>query len=763
MQKSLLRLYHTMNYHLVEHAKLSLLISIFVILIGATFAIHLGIESNMEDLLPEDNVVLAQTKLFNQYFPSNETAVVVIESDADPAQRSTIIQSFLSTFERQIQDAKFVENSLFYLDFSGLGSKAILYNDMDFFNNIKKSLSEEDVQGVMSIFEALQEDNNSSLKEYFTSDASSIYLVFLKPLLTEDFVGSRDSFYKGVKEAITLSQEQSQTEELHIGLTGGAFIQDIEADTIAFEGMFSTIILTFLAILLFVLFAFRKILLPLSTSLPLLGGALLASAFAYLVYGSLNMFSVSFALLLLGLGIDFGVHILSRYLSERTTHSQKEALLLTLNVTGPSIILGSLTTAIAFYAFVIGKFKAFSQMGIISGSGVLILCVMMFTMMPGLILLLDHNPDHASRNKTSFIKLPFKLRIADAVKLLLRFSIKHPLRIPFLAILIVILLTPQVLQSKIIGDVSKIYPKNLPSLDLAATLEEHFDLDTNSISIYVSGMDQLEKVHAALQSHELIQSVTSVLNFLPEQQAEKLKILSPLSSINEAFHVDSVNINDLSPEILQSYVGKEDSFLLEITPRVDLYQPSQYQRIKEAVYSISGCYPVGMPVIMNEIVELVTKDIIVISAVCLSLIFIMLLLMFRKIKESLITILPLLLSLYTTIGLMNFFHLDINIFSIAAFPLIIGIGIDSSIHLMHRLKEQTFSEYTLDEVAQTGEAICITSFTTMIGFFSLTFINHPGMANLGFAVSIGMFVCLSFTLLLVPSLYKLVYNESKRS
>lgn len=746
MSKLLLRLYHGITYQLVEHAKLFLVLSILIILIASSFALRIGIESNMEDLLPEENEVLQQIQQFNQYFPSNETAVVVIEADTNRSDQETSISAFLTSFEEQIQSSDFVENSLFYLDFSHLAANRILYKDMDFFNTLKSSLSEKDYEGVKALINALHSEEPSSAKEYFASKDASIYLVFLRPVLTEDFVGSRDAFYQGVNEAIAISKEQSNIEGLRIGLTGGAFIQDIEADTVAFDGMFSTFALTFLAILLFVLFAFRKIFLPLSTSIPLLGGAILAGAFAYFAYGSLNMFSVSFALLLLGLGIDFGVHILSRYLSERTLHSQKEALVITLQVTGPSIILGALTTSIAFYAFMIGKFKAFSQMGIISGSGVLLLCLAMFTMMPGLILLLDRNSTKAQK----------KNLLTEGTKLILHFSFTYYRRILLALILLVILLFPQILSTKIIGDVSKIYPKDLPSLALADTLQKHFDFDTNSISIYVNDIEALQKVQNELLEHELIRSVTSILNFLPDQQEEKLTILSQLSTLDKDLHFDAIDYMDLSPELIASYIGKEDTFLLEITPSVNLYQPSQYRLVKEAIYTISGYYPVGMPVIMNEIVELVSSDILIISALCLALIFIMLLLMFKKIKESLITITPLLVSLYTTIAIMNFFHIDINIFSIAAFPLIIGIGIDSSIHLMHRLKETARPDSSIDELAQTAGAICITSITTIIGFFSLTFINHPGMANLGFAVSIGMLVCLVFTLLLVPSLFRLV-------
>lgn len=762
--------FNRLNLLLITHSRIALIISMIIIILGCFLAFQLTIESNMEDMLPDDNVVLKQSQLFNQYFPSNETTIVVVESPIiDSATRNKNTNStqdastppsdaivFLTEFEHQLKAAEFITNSLFYIDLSALKENAILYKDLSFFKNLDGLLNQKDVQGINALLRDLNSDT-SKLHEYFKSKDSSIYLVFLKPKLTDDFVASRDVFYNGVNTTIQRTQQVSQTTHLKVGLTGGAFIQDIEADTVAFNGLFSTFILTFIIILLFILFAFKKIVLPISTSLPLLGGAILSGSFAYVAYGSLNMFSVSFAILLLGLGIDFGVHILSRYLEEKESHPQKEALLIALNATGPSIIFGALTTALAFYAFIIGKFKAFEQMGVISGTGILILCLMMFTMMPGLILFLDNDVPTSTKKKASALSRS-NISISTFIKPLIKFVLKKPLFMPIVSAFVLILLFPAILDTTIVGDISKIYPKGLNSLALAKTVENAFDFNTNSISIYVENLDQLNAVTKRLNDDPLIESTTSIINFLPEDQIEKLSVLDSLSKQNPQLNFKPIDYTDLDPNLINNYVGRDGVFLIEIIPSIDLYEANTYERIKDVIFTISGHYPIGMPVIMNEIVLLVTNDVINISLLCIFIIFIMLLGIYKNILDSLMTLLPLLLSLYTTVGIMNLFGIDINIFSIAAFPLIIGIGIDSSIHLMHRLRE-TSPDIDFNKLNATGQAIFITSFTTIIGFSSLTRINHPGMANLGFAVAIGMTICLIYTLLLLPSLYSLKHRR----
>ena len=80
----------------------------------------------------------------------------------------------------------------------------------------------------------------------------------------------------------------------------------------------------------------------------------------------------------MGLGIDFAVHIIVRYSEERNSGEAKDKSLLTAMLhTGDSILAGAITTSIAFISFVFAQFGAFKQMGIISGMGVIILCIIM--------------------------------------------------------------------------------------------------------------------------------------------------------------------------------------------------------------------------------------------------------------------------------------------------------------------------------------------------------------------------------------------------
>jgi predicted RND superfamily exporter protein len=198
------------------------------------------------------------------------------------------------------------------------------------------------------------------------------------------------------------------------------------------------------------------------------------------------------------------------------------------------------------------------------------------------------------------------------------------------------------------------------------------------------------------------------------------------------------------------FIGKNNKFTMEISPKGNIYDKEIYTEIEEDVLNLTGRLPIGMPALMLEIIELIRTDIINIVGFCIGVIFIFLIITFKKIKIALITLIPLLTSLYLTLVSMELFNIDLNIFSIIAFPIILGIGIDSSIHLEHRIIENKESiPYIIEH---TGKAVILTSVTTILGFGSLSFSSHQGISSIGLTVVLGMSISLINSLTLLPAL-----------
>ena len=142
---------------------------------------------------------------------------------------------------------------------------------------------------------------------------------------------------------------------------------------------------------------------PVKATICLVVGLAYTLAFTTLAVGHLNILTLTFVPMLIGLGIDFGVHLITRY-EEELRHGKTEEAALTkaMVFTGQGIFTGALTTAGAFLAMRFTHFKGIQEMGIICGGGLLICFIPMMTLLPALLLRGRQNVmDHRTTEDTT--------------------------------------------------------------------------------------------------------------------------------------------------------------------------------------------------------------------------------------------------------------------------------------------------------------------------------------------------------------------------
>src|SRR6266446_6167439 len=164
---------------------------------------------------------------------------------------------------------------------------------------------------------------------------------------------------------------------------------------------------------------------PVKATLSLIVGLGYTMAFATLTVGHLNILTITFVPILIGLAIDYGVHLISRYEEElRRGKAEQAALARAMVYTGQGIFTGAFTTAGAFLAMALTDFRGIQEMGIICGGGLLICLVPMITMLPVLLLhgrqnALDHEPqplaDRRARIERLWLERPVTVTIITVV------------------------------------------------------------------------------------------------------------------------------------------------------------------------------------------------------------------------------------------------------------------------------------------------------------------------------------------------------------
>lgn len=667
---------------IIRYNKLVIFNALVIILLSAYIASNLEIDSNFKNMMPENNEIIRIIDEMEEEFGSQDSIIVAVEGN-DPV----LIKDFMEELLIKVKEEQ-IANSVYY--------------KIDFMDE----------------------------SHYFKSDDDTMYLMMIVPKISlEQFMVDREEFFSKLFNVVNEIKNNPKYTSLDCGVTGGTLIQDYEGDNVLTKGLAVSTIITLIIILLIFALSFRRIILPLSTIMPLMMGIVLTSAIAFLLFKSLNLLSVSFTVLLLGMGIDYAIHILSRYTEERNKgNNLADSLKITIKCTGKAMFIGTLTTAIAFTSFLFAELRAFTQMGVISSIGIFLALISQLILTPALIAALDKKRANKKVMEYEFLRPMGRILIKKKVLTIAIF------------VLVIATLSFNVVKINISGDLSKLYPNHIQSTQWLKRVQEKFDYNPDEIIMMANDIEDLESITISLNELESVKSTESIIDFLPDNK-----------NLWQAY------ILMMPDEVKSNFIGKSGKYLIKVIPDIDMDNKLQVERFYSNIREISP-YVSGMPVITYELINIVIKDAVRISLLTLLFIFIILMVTYRNMVISMINITIIVSSLYIMFGIMPILSITLTITSVAALPLIIGIGIDGVIHITHRIRT---SGKTLDSLVHTGKAVIISTLTTIVGFSSLMFSNHPALIGLGQITTMGLAINMMLTLMMLPVLLKMMNRKSK--
>lgn len=256
---------------------------------------------------------------------------------------------------------------------------------------------------------------------YTTLDHGHTFLLAARPLNTAVTPAAIARLRRCIQE--------TETEEpgVNVGLTGGSVLNYDEMEQAQRDTTRSSIVAFLICAAIFIV-AYRQLRRPLKAACCLLIGLGYALGFATLTIGHLNILTITFAPMLIGLGIDFGIHFISRYEEEtRRRRGETEAVERSMAFTGQGIVTGGLTTGAAFLAMAFTDFKGVQEMGIIAGGGLLLCLIPMMTTLPVFLM-------HGRENQRDYERGPGGQR---RLRMEL-FWFRHPIRVLLAALCLTI-------------------------------------------------------------------------------------------------------------------------------------------------------------------------------------------------------------------------------------------------------------------------------------------------------------------------------------
>lgn len=240
--------------------------------------------------------------------------------------------------------------------------------------------------------EAMQRE--LELNSYLTFDQGRILLMLLTP--TE---GDRDSFSPYGETIARLREDIRQARLRHpgvdIGLTGEPVLLDDEMKQ-STEDSIKAAIVTFILISLLFFFSYREVIRPALALLVLVVVIAWSMGLTALVVGHLNVISQACVIMIMGLGIDFGIQITGRYEEELAARrGVRHAVIRTLENTGLAVLTGGSTTAAAFFTMCFNEFIGLAELGVISGMGMLAAIAANLILLPALLVIRDRRREAA--------------------------------------------------------------------------------------------------------------------------------------------------------------------------------------------------------------------------------------------------------------------------------------------------------------------------------------------------------------------------------
>ena len=224
-----------------------------------------------------------------------------------------------------------------------------------------------------------------------------------------------------------------------------------------------------------------------------------------------------------------------------------------------------------------------------------------------------------------------------------------------------------------------------------------------------------------------------------------------LELLEASLQATRITAERLPQDLQQRWLSADGRYRVQVFPKENINDNQALRRFVSEVRELAP-QATDSPVIMLEAGDAVLAAFQQAFITALVVITLLLLLMLRSLINTVLVLLPLLLAGLLTTTTVILLGIDFNFANIIALPLLLGIGVDNGIHMIHRLRQGSLAQLLH---TSTARAMFYSALTTILSFGNLSFSPHQGTASMGQILTIGVLLTLASTLLVLPALYTL--------
>jgi predicted RND superfamily exporter protein len=801
----------------VKHHWAVLMAGLLITALSLGFASRLEVDSDMRALLPPDHPVVTGLSTAEMELGALSSLVIVVKGGS-VEQRREFADAVVSEFEGDLSIERvdagvetdfFVERGLYYLDDEEMN---VLITRIEAWQHYEFCTVAPDVCIGEPDPEApslLREFADAKIREmksrlgfgrYYERDGSDALVLFMQP------IGHSDDFEFAER---TVAHVQAQLDQIRAGMEEtslsfnmvGPYVSKSAERSIIENDIVKCGVLAMLGVGIVLYWTFRSARAVLALLAPLLCGVLWTLGATSLWLGHLNAFTSLISSVILGIGIDTGVHLLEHIGgAKRRGESDTSAIRTGFAETISPIIIASLTSIGAFAAMSTSSIPSFGEFGAIAGLGVAFCFVSMLTVYPALITVVGVQVATRAPRRTR----------RSLVGLCWSFP-KSTLTLVFIvsALMCTLLYRDWALGFK---DRFERNARELQSTRVRTQTEDDVVLarhilgrDTSASVLILDGEEELKRVYArASKLHaersaagmSLVADLIAIPTLLPSESVDQDVRSEQLQLLTEDWSPRTWSrLRDLE---LSARHLRQDGQVLESMLKATPFGPEQLpERLTEPLQGKSGhrfaivAYPnydtadiftdvecmselelyaqgrgtfVGEPTVYAAILKILKQEwsatFLLVSLVIVVCVYVPV----RSIRQTVWCLTPLALSLIWTSGSLVLFDIRLTLINVPIIPAIIGIGVDNGVYLAAALRSDGSSETWADMIQTTsaGRAIASAALTTLAGFGSLLAADNGGVQTIGQLAVVGIGWAALVPLLLLPAVHCLVHRQDSR-
>lgn len=720
--------------------------------------------SDMMTYLPEDMPSRINKRKVEELFGGTEMLMLIVKSD-DIINRSTLNR--VHKFSREMSRIKGVDKvmSLFDLKYVRNENGAIVVDPA-----VKKlPATASDIAEIKKDLKDNDMVYGNVVSRDFTTTA---VIALLEPDVSDKYM---------VEQFQQLIDSIPGKEEVVIGGTPFSRMHTAK-NTMRDLGRLLPLGLIIMLVFLFVCFRqFRGVWLPF---VVVLMSIFVSMGIIPLLGWEITAITIILPVLLIAVANDYGIHMFAKYQEDNIpgkmlTRKQLSAKML--QSMGKPILLAGLTTIVGLLCLKGHILIPAGQMGILAAIGIAFALAASLLFIPAVSSLLPKTkPIFKSENDK-----PNKSLISNLLLGFGKLVSKKPKTVIVVSLLFTALISIGITKVVVNTDPINFYEENHPVKYSAKLINKELG-GFFPLSIVFKGdikdpavLKKIDEIEKKVQEIPEVGNTTSIARVIRQMSRA-------LNNENEEAYDNIPDTYNASAQYFELYMmsGEPEDFekMVDfgfehamILVRLNQSSTPVMRKVIKEIKEITKDEPyveyiAGSADIFSELDINVVRGQFISLGLALAVVFIILLIVFRSLKGAIISILPLMLSMLILFGMMGYLGVELNLTTALLSSIMIGVGIDYTIHFVWRLKEErkvghSFEQAAINTLITTGRGIVFNALSVIIGFSALLFSTFIPVKFFGFLVVVSIFACLVGALLLIPAicvLYKPKFLEPKQ-